>query len=200
MRIYRHCLILLLFVLVALSLVAQNFDEDSGDADDMASPALLTLNFNRQGALDARLILPDGASASDALPDLLAQTLHCSLGSFKHPSERDVPSSTKWSAAKRERLRQQMAAANQHQLRAHCDAALAHQDQLLQANFDLASLNAEFRKMGVDYLTVYVELPKAPFVDYSQANLLRQPVGVSGMLVCAFPLAQGSTTSVFHLA
>jgi Zn-dependent protease with chaperone function len=200
LRIYRHCLVLVLFLLVALRLYAQDFDEDSGAADDMASPALLTLNFDRQGALDARLILPDSATASDALPDLLAQALHCSLGSFKHPSERDVPSSTKWSAAKRERLRQQMAAANQRQLRAHCDAALAHQDQLLQADFDLASVNAEFRKMGVDYLTVYVDLPKAPYLDYSQANLLRQPAGVAGMLVYAFPLAQASATPVFQLA
>jgi Zn-dependent protease with chaperone function len=192
-----------LLILSALAVRAQDYDDDSAD-DDPTSGAMLWLRFNRQGALDATFSLPQKATISDVLPDLAAQALHCPLGAMKHPDPWNHAVPEKWSAARRERYRQQIAETNQRQFEAHCGAALARQDQLFEADFDFSPMTAELRRMGADQLAVYVDIPKARYRDYSKSNLAPFPtIGTSDtdrIVVYQFALAESAPRAVFHIA
>lgn len=196
----RRWLFACMLILSAAPLLAQDYDDDPTDYDDPTSGAALWLRFDRQGALNANLSLPQKSASSDTLPGLLAQTLHCPMGAFKHPDALEFSAPEKWSAARRERFRQQMAEANQRQLEGHCGAALARQEQLLQADFDLSPALAELRRMGVDQLYIYVDTPKARYFDYSRTNLAHLPVNAPTMVVYQFSLAQNSAPAIFHIA
>lgn len=195
-----------LLILSTLPLLAQDYGDDSADEDDPTSGAMLWLRFDRQGGLLATLSLPGKVTHSDALADLATQALHCPLGAMGHPDPWNHDAPEKWSAARRERFRQQMAEANARQLEARCGAALARNEQLFESNFDLSPMTAELQRMGVDQLNVYVNMPRARYQDYSRANLRQLPViGASAsttdqMVVYQFSLAQGAPRATFHIA
>ena len=202
MRIpFWRCVFPGLLVLIALFAPAQD------DGDDLAlgistaeAPANLWLNFDRQGAVDIRLSLPEDVPASDSLADLLGQVFHCRAGAVVHPANEWMASASKnWSAARRERYQKQIAQAQQRQLQANCNAMAEH-DGVLQADFDYSAVIRELRQMGVDELDLSVELPATQFREYTPTNLQREPMQAANTVRYQIPIGENAGPSVFHLA
>ena len=191
-----------LLVLTALSAWAQDDDDLFGENLNSHVSANLSLNFDRHGGVAVRLNLPHDASSSDALPGLLGQALHCPPGALKRPDQTDDPFphfAKNWSTAKKERYRKQLEAINAHLVKDDCPAALAENGSLLQGDFDYSAVAAELQRMGVDQLTIYVNLPQTQFRDYSQSNLVHGPWRSETSLLYLIPLTASSKPAIFHL-
>lgn len=202
MNIKRRHLLLLLTLSLAPLVIAQ--DDDNFFADnDAEAPATLSLNFNRQGAVQATLTLPENAAESDELPGVLAQSLHCPLYALTHPDDSQYASrdfEKKWSAARRERFHKQMADSTRRFLSGHCEGALSKQGQLFAGNLNFTALTRELQRLGVDRLLIYIEIPKTQFREYTQTNLVRDVLIQSGTLLYRIPITEKSSLPVLHLA
>lgn len=189
-------------LLLAACTGAQEDDSLFGD-NDADAPAVLSLTFDHQGGLQASLSLPQSATNSDALPTLLARSLHCPQQALGRPDspEYGFPDLQKnWSAARRERYRKQMADFNRRLLSGHCSQALVQHDQLLSGDFDFTAVIPELQLVGVDQLSVYVVTPKAQFREYTQTNLLHDPVIHSNSLLYRIPVGENSKPLSLHIA
>jgi Zn-dependent protease with chaperone function len=198
---FWRCLLPGLLVLIALSAPAQ---DDSDDLDlgvsTAEAPANLWLNFDRQGAVDVRLSLPEDLPVSDSLADLLGQVFHCRAGAVVHPANEWMASASKnWSAARRERYQKQVTQMQQRQLQANCNA-IAARDGVLQADFDYSAVIAELRRMGVDELDLSIELPATQFREYTPTRLPREPMQAANAVRYQIPIAENAAPAVFHLA
>ena len=202
MKPLRRCLIACLMLLVGACASAQEDDSPLGE-NDAGAPAVLSLTFDHQGGLQASLSLPRSATKSDALPTLLAQSLHCPQQALGRPdsSEHDFPDlQENWSAARRERYRKQMADFNRRLLSGRCSQALVRHDQLLSGDFDFTAVIPELQRIGVDQLSVYVVTPQAQFREYTQTNLVHDPVIQSNSLLYRIPVEENSKPLSLHLA
>jgi Zn-dependent protease with chaperone function len=202
LRLIRRSLLVGLTLLLSISACAQDDNDGPLDDNDADAPAMLSLNFDQQGAVHASLTLPQSASDFDTVRDLLAQALHCPLGALTHPhgSQDAFPSvQENWSAARRERFRQQMADFDRRLLNGHCGGVLSKQQQLLAGDFDFGPALAELRRIGVDQLSIYVRTPRTQFRDYSRIHLLPGPVSPSTAIVYRVPLDDPSASLRLHL-
>ena len=197
-----RCLLPCLLLLAAAS-IAQDADDLSPDDYDPARVATLSLQFDRQGALDVSLDLPANAASSEAMQSALTRALHCPANALSHPSPFENRSSEfqkNWTAAQRERYQQQMAKFNERRWAGKCDAALTRHDGLVEGDFDYSAFAAELRRSGVEQLSLYVDIPRTQFQDYTQTNLQREPLESPELLVYQIPLTENVKPPVLHLA
>ena len=202
MRPIRRSLLLCLTLLLAISAFGQDEEDSLLDDNDADAMAMLSLDFDLQGAVYASLTLPQSATDSDTVADLVARSLHCPLGALKHPDGYPYafPSfQENWSAARRERFRKQMADFNRRMLSGHCGGVLSKHRQLLAGDFDFDPALPELRRIGVDQLSIYVDTPRTQFRDYSRIHLLRGPVSSSTALVYRVPLDDASASMRLQL-
>ena len=199
MRVWRR-LLPCLMILCAVCAVAQDSDDD--DSPNLASGgvAQLWLNFDQQGSVNARMYLPEGES-SDQLGSLLAQSLHCQTSAFTHPGGYPQASLPKnWSPAQRNRYQKQLDEYRQRELSGTCQKVLARQEGVLQGDFDYSSVASELRRVSVDQLTLYVNIPQTQFHEYPKGNQLQGPLSDSNTLVYQIALPENGKVPVFHLA
>jgi Zn-dependent protease with chaperone function len=176
-------------------------DEDFPDNSGADAVASLSLTFDRQGALDVNLVLPETAPDSETLPAALAQALHCPVTALHHRDEsRDLSFQKNWSEARRQRYRKEMEAFNRRQWSGHCEGALSRDGQLLRGNFDWSSVTAELRQMGADELTLSINTPKTEFREYTQENLVRTPYQPAEGVYYRIPLSADTKPPVIHFA
>jgi Zn-dependent protease with chaperone function len=197
-----RCLLPCLLILAATG-VAQDADDLSPDDYDPARVATLSLQFDRQGSLDASLDLPSNAASSQAMQSALTQALHCPANALAHPSafeNRFSEFQKNWTAAQRERYQQQMEKFNERRWTGKCDAALARHDGLVEGDFDYSAFAAELQRSGVEQLSLYVDIPSTQFQDYTQTNLYREPLQSPEFLVYQISLAGNAKPRVLHLA
>jgi Zn-dependent protease with chaperone function len=203
-KIYRwRALILCLAFFAALCAAAQDFsDEDTPDDFAEGDAASMSLSFDRQGAVNVSLNLPEDPASVDALQSALAQAFHCAASSFHHPAGYGGLTSfpATWTTQQRERYEKQLAKFSQRAFTGKCNSVLTRQELLLQGDFDYSALAAELQRSGVDHLSVYIELPQATYRDYTQSHLLGAPTGSRTSLMYDIPLDDHSTPAVLHIA
>jgi STE24 endopeptidase len=188
-----------LVVVIAVCAMAQ--DADDSDEFDGGGGAQLWLNFDQQGNVNARLYLQEAAESSDQLASLLAQSLHCQASAFTHPAGYPQASLPKnWSAAQRERYQKQIDEYRQRELTGNCPHVLARQEGVLQGDIDYSALASELRRIGVDQLTLYVNIPQTQYHEYPKARQFQTPLSESNTLVYQFALSESGKLPVFHLA
>ena len=200
MQSWRRLLPCLMILCVACAL-AQDADDD--DSTDFASGSIaqLWLNFDQQGDVNARLYLQDGSESSDQLGELLAQSLHCQPSAFTHPAGYPQASLPKnWSPAQRERYQKQIEEYSQRELTGNCQRVLARQGGVLEGDFDYSPVVSELRRMGVDQITLYVNIPQSQFHDYPTAKQIQTPLSDSNTLVYEISLPENGKVPPFHLA
>lgn len=199
MHLWRR-LLPCLMILCAVCVVAQDSDDD--DSPNLAGGGIaqLWLNFDQQGDVNARMYLPDGES-SDQLGSLLAQSLHCSPSPLTHPAGYPQASLPKtWTQAQRERYEKQIEEYRQRELSGTCQKVLAKQGGVLQGDFDYSSVASELRRIGVDQLTLYLNIPQTQFHEYPKGNQLEGPLSESNTIVYQIALPENGTVPTFHLA
>lgn len=199
MQFWRR-LVLCLMILCALYAMAQDADDDSYEIDG-GGAAQLWLNFDQQGNVNARLYLQEAPESSNQLATSLAQSLHCPAAALTHPAgypQNSLPKN--WSAAQRERYQKQLDEYRQRELSGNCPHVLARQEGVLQGDFDYSSVASELRRIGIDDLTLYVNIPQAQFHDYPKADQIQTPLNESNTLVYRVRLPENGTVPAFHLA
>ena len=201
MQFWRRWL-LCLMILCAICAVAQDSDDDDDSSDSAGGGiAQLWLNFDQQGDVNARLYLQEGSDSSDQLATLLAQSLHCQPSALTHPAGYPQSALPKnWSSAQRERYQKQMEEYRQRELSGNCPRVLARRDGVLEGDFDYSAVASELRRVGVDQLTLYVNIPPTQFHEYPKGNRVQGPLSESNTLVYQVQLPENGTVPVFHLA
>jgi hypothetical protein len=201
-RLIRRSLLLCLTLLLAISAFGQDDEDSLLDDNDAAAPAMLSLDFDQQGAVHATLTLPQSATDFDTVRDLLARSLHCPVGALRHPDGASyaLPGfQENWSAARRERFCKQMADFNRRMFSGYCGGVLSKHRQQLAGDFDFDPALPELRRIGVDQVSIYVSTPRTPFRDYSRIHLLRGPVSASTPLVYRVALDDASASMRLQL-
>jgi Zn-dependent protease with chaperone function len=189
--------------LAALACLGQDSDDDGPDDFGGGRAATLSLHFDRAGTVDVSLDLPGNPPSADALRSTLAQALHCPGGALNHPDGFGLGLSSfpeNWTAQQRERYQKQIAKFNQRRLTGKCSSVLAQQDGVLQADFDYSAFAAELQRAGVDHLSLYVDMPRTAFRDYTRNHLQTGPMSEAGSLMYEIPLEKNSAPAVLHLA
>lgn len=187
-------------ILIAVCAMAQDTDNDS-DEFDGGGAAQLWLNFDQHGNVHARLYLQDALESPNQLPVLLAQSLHCPASALTHPAGYPQGSLPKnWSAAQRERYQKQLDEYRLRELSGNCPHVLARQEGVLQGDFDYSRVASELRRIGIEDLTLYVNIPQTQFHDYPKADQIQTPLGESNTLVYRVRLPENGKVPPFHLA
>ncbi|HEV2396627.1 MAG TPA: M48 family metalloprotease [Candidatus Sulfotelmatobacter sp.] len=200
--------ILGLTLLIAVSALAQDYDKSDDDDDDpgLANLATLSLNFDGHGSLNLTLNLPQSATESAALPDILAQSFHCPSGVIKHPDFSQFDSSDlqkSWSAARRDRFRQQLEKYNSHILQARCEGVLSKDALAVRGEFDYSALVTALQGTGVERVDIALSAPKTAFFDYSREFSRPSPItdaGRSSYVEYEIPVKDAHTPATLHLS
>jgi Zn-dependent protease with chaperone function len=204
----KRWLALLIVLAAAAACCAQDDDDDvaAGDPDGFNKIATLSLNFDKEGTVEANLGLPDAPPSWDGVQRTLAQALHCpgaridnSLG---FPSSfTALPDS--WTSAQRERYRASMAKIQQRVLAGSCTAVLARREGVLEGDFDFGPLGAQLAQTGIETLNLHVSIPRSAYHEYTRIALARGFRRSDMHLAYEIPL-QGNTQSAsltrLHLA
>jgi len=188
-RLSSSLVLLCLLLIAPLVCAAQDYgDTDTGGDSGADQFASMSLNFDGQGGVDATLDLSKKPDSMEELQSALAQALHCAGSRFDTPGK----------AARR--YRGQTEKYLPRRVTGGCTAVLARQGGLLEGDFDYSALAAELHRAGADQLTLYINLPKTEFRDYTRTNLVAGPRRSSTFLVYQIALNDNAKPPILHLA
>ena len=190
-------------VLVAAVCLAQDSDDYGSYGDSVVGElATMSLTFDSQGGVDAMLDLSKKPESMEALQRTLAQALHCAGGRFDRPGRAAIETSfqapSSWTNAQRERFRKQTESYLERRVTGACTAVMAREQGLQRGDFDFSALAAGLHQAGVEQLSVYVNIPKTEFREYTHTNLVGEPQQQSTFLTYEIPL-RDEAKPVLHL-
>ncbi|HKR96786.1 MAG TPA: M48 family metalloprotease, partial [Candidatus Angelobacter sp.] len=191
----------LLLIVLVLSILghAQDYDSDE-DSDTPASP-MLSLRFDKQGSVAARLELGEKPDHWDTIRNSLATSLHCPDQSFHSPSTNasNFQALKRWPAAKRENYLRVLADYNSRELMANCDSVLRWNGGGREGNLDLSPLANALKELGAQQLWVYIYFPATGNVEYSRENLSYADRSTLHLLSYRFVLNDEGHSASIHL-
>jgi Zn-dependent protease with chaperone function len=196
----RYCrAFFLLSLLSALLCSAQDFEDDSVDLGKLAS---LSLIFDNAGAAKVDLNLPEVPQSWGPLRAKLGEVLHCSPTQLNSPGSDPFSSklAANWTEKQRQRYERQMASYNQRRLTGKCESILNRSRSVLEGDIAYAPFAAELASAGIDELQIYVQLPRAPFLEYSPADKEYEWQRSEAYLTYKVPLNPLPSAASIHLA
>src|SRR5207302_2184252 len=132
---------LLIFLALSARGYAQGDDSDDDDSDGPASPEL-SLHFDKQGSVSARLDLIKKPDNWDTIRNALGSSLQCPEQRFHSPTTNlsNSQALNRLPADTRETYLHALADYNSRQLMANCDAVLRGSGRGREGNIDLTPL------------------------------------------------------------
>ncbi len=194
--------VLLAMTVSAMTCAAQDDEDVTSAADGADSPASLFLRLERQGNVYANLELPEGSTVSDTLTAALVQTLYCAPGKFRGNDSADGLRSIakNWSAAQRENYQKSLAKYEQRHVAGTCYSAMARRDGVVQADIEYSQLVKELKRAGADRFILSLDVPQAPFRDYSRTYLTQDITPGMPFLTYEIPLESNASAAAIHIA